>query len=237
MTEMKEKIEITKEGNLNDHRGKRPKIKSSSLTATEAERTEQLPEKSELQQSPKIISTEPNQVVKGDNKQNELAPQKGEQQLLLSKPKPAEKAEEKSVLKCKPITSQNPATEEPLQDVGVEVKICQETVKAEESPTDTSSERGESESASSEGSENDARQCTGMEPEKTKSLETSRELPSPEEMIIGKLLALALRNFATEDFVLLVRYAYSNSWSSALHRPPVSTWWFTNILPWVSLTT
>ncbi|XP_010134736.1 PREDICTED: myosin light chain kinase 3 [Buceros rhinoceros silvestris] len=184
MTEMKEKIEITKEGNLNDHRGKRPKVKSPSLTPTEVERIEQLPEKLELEQSPKIISAEPNQVVKGDNKQNELAPQKGEQQLLLSKPKPGKNAEEKSVLKRKPITSPNPSPEEPTQDVGVEVKICQETVKAEESPTDTNSERGEAEPASSEGSENAARQCTGMEPEKTKSLETSRELPTQDETII-----------------------------------------------------
>ncbi|NXK10516.1 MYLK3 kinase, partial [Herpetotheres cachinnans] len=88
-----------------------PKVKSPSSTPADVEGAEQLPDKLKLQQSPKNISTEPNQEVKGDNKQ-------------------------------KP------------------------------------------ESASSGGSENDARQCTGMAPEKTKSLEASKELPTEDEMII-----------------------------------------------------
>ncbi|NXX20611.1 MYLK3 kinase, partial [Podargus strigoides] len=119
----KEKIEMTKEGNLNDHRGKSPKVKSPSSTPAEVEGVEQLPDKLKLQQSPKKISTEPNQEVKGDNKLNELAPQTGKQQALLSKPKPG-------------------------------------------------------------GSENDAYQCTGMAPEKTNSLEASKEVPTQGEMII-----------------------------------------------------
>ncbi|KAM6250446.1 myosin light chain kinase 3 isoform 1-T1 [Spheniscus humboldti] len=184
MTEMKEKIEMTKEGNLNDHRGKSPKVKSPSSTPADVEGVKQLPDKLKLQQSPKNISTEPNQEVKGNNKQNELAPQAGKQQPLLSKPKPGKKAGEKSELKCKPITSQNTSAKEPTKDLGVEVKIHQETAKAEESPTDTNSERRESESASSGGSENDARQCTGMAPEKTESLKASKELPTQDEMII-----------------------------------------------------
>ncbi|XP_075017357.1 myosin light chain kinase 3 isoform X5 [Calonectris borealis] len=184
MTETKEKIEKTKEGNLNDHRSKSPKVKSPSSTPAEVEGVKQLPEKLKLQQSPKNISSEPKQEVKGDNKRNELAPQTGKQQPLLSKPKAGKKAEEKSELKCKPITSQNTSAKELTKDLGVEVKIHQETAKAEESLTDTSSERRESESASSGGSENDARQCTGMAPEKTKSLKASKELPTEDEMII-----------------------------------------------------
>ncbi|KAM6063532.1 myosin light chain kinase 3 isoform 1-T1 [Theristicus caerulescens] len=183
MTEMKEKIEMTKEGNLNDHRGKSPKVKSLSSTPAEVEGVKQLPDKLKLQQSPKNISTEPNQV-KGDKKQNELAPQTGKQQPSLSKPKPGKKAEEKSELKCKPVTSQNTSAKEPTKDLGVEVKIHQETAKAEESPTDAKSERRESESASLGGSENDAHQCTGMAPEKTESLKASKELPTQDEMIV-----------------------------------------------------
>ncbi|XP_009318612.1 PREDICTED: myosin light chain kinase 3 [Pygoscelis adeliae] len=184
MTEMKEKIDMTKEGNLNDHRGKSPKVKSPSSTPAEVEGVKQLPDKLKLQQSPKNISTEPNQEVKGNNKQNELAPQAGKQQPLLSKPKPGKKAGEKSELKCKLITSQNTSAKEPTKDPGVKVKIHQEMAKAEESSTDTNSERRESESASSGGSENDARQCTGMAPEKTESLKASKELPTQDEMII-----------------------------------------------------
>ncbi|XP_009979007.1 PREDICTED: myosin light chain kinase 3 [Tauraco erythrolophus] len=184
MTEMKEKIEMTKEGNLKDHRGKNPKVKSPSSTPAEVEKVKQLPDKLKLQQSPKNISTEPDQEVKGDNKQNELAPQTGKQQLLLSKPKPGKKSEEKPELKCKPITSQNTSAKEPAKDVEVEVKICQGTAKAEETPTDTNSERREPEPASSGGSENDARPCTGMAPEKTKSWEASKVLPAQDEMVI-----------------------------------------------------
>ncbi|XP_009461780.1 PREDICTED: myosin light chain kinase 3 [Nipponia nippon] len=184
MTERKEKIEMTKEGNLNDHRGKSPKVKSLSSTPAEVEGVKQLPDKLKLQQSPKNISTEPNQEVKGDKKQNELAPQAGKQQPLLSKPKPGKKAEEKSELKCKPVTSQSISAKEPTKDLGVEVKIHQETAKAEESLTDAKSERRESESASLGGSENDAHQCTGMAPEKTKSLKASKELPTQDEMIV-----------------------------------------------------
>ncbi|XP_059680645.1 myosin light chain kinase 3 isoform X2 [Gavia stellata] len=184
MTEMKEKIEITKEGNLNDHRGKSPKVKSASSTPAEVEGVEQLPDKLKLQQNPKNFSTEPNQEVKGDNKQNELAPQTAKQQPLLSKPKTGKKVEEKSELKCKPITSQNTSAKEPTKDVGVEVKIHQETAKAEECPTGSNSERRESESAPSGGSENDAGQCTGMALEKTKSLTASKELPTQDEMIL-----------------------------------------------------
>nr|XP_010296726.1 PREDICTED: myosin light chain kinase 3 [Balearica regulorum gibbericeps] len=184
MTEMKEKIKMTKEGNLNDHRGKSPKVKSPSSTPAEVEGVEQLPDKLKLQQSPKSISTEPNQEVKGNNKQNELAPQTGKKQPLLSKPKPGNKAEEKSELKCKPITSQNTSAKKPTKDLVAEVKLHQETAKAEESPTESNSERRESESASAGGSENDARQGTGMAPEKTKSLDASKELPTQDEMVI-----------------------------------------------------
>ncbi|KAM6325144.1 myosin light chain kinase 3 [Podargus strigoides] len=183
-TGRKEKIEMTKEGNLNDHRGKSPKVKSPSSTPAEVEGVEQLPDKLKLQQSPKKISTEPNQEVKGDNKQNELAPQTGKQQALLSKPKPGKKAGEKSELKCKPVTSQNSSAKEPTKDLGVELKIHQKTAKAEVSPTDANSEGRESQSASSGGSENDAYQCTGMTPEKTNSLEASKEVPTQGEMII-----------------------------------------------------
>ncbi|NWX73952.1 MYLK3 kinase, partial [Alca torda] len=75
-------------GSVCSELGKSSKVKSPSSTAAEAEGVEQLPDKLELQQSPKNISTEPNQEVKRDNKQNELASQTGKQQPLLSKPKP-----------------------------------------------------------------------------------------------------------------------------------------------------
>ncbi|XP_008936550.1 PREDICTED: myosin light chain kinase 3 [Merops nubicus] len=185
MTEVKEKIEMTKEGNLNDHKCKSPKVKSPSSTPADKEGVEQLPPKLKLQQHPKNISPELNQEVKGDNKQNELVPQTGKQQPLLSNSKTGKKAEEKSELKCKPITSQkNISAKEPTKDVEVGVKIHQEMAKSEESLTRTSSERSESESASSGGNGTDAQQCTGVAPEKTKSLEASKELPTWDEMII-----------------------------------------------------
>ncbi|KAM6253014.1 myosin light chain kinase 3 isoform 1-T1 [Porphyrio hochstetteri] len=183
IAEMKEKIEMTKEGTLNDHRGKSHRVKPPSSTPAEAE-VGQLPDKLKLQQSPKNSSTEPNQEVKGDSKKTELAPQTGKKQLLLSKPKPGKKAEEKSELKCKPITSQNTSAKEPMKDLGVEVKIHTETAKAEESPTDTNSERRESESAPSGGSENDVHHCAGVASEKTKSLDASKELPTQDEIVI-----------------------------------------------------
>ncbi|XP_010182598.1 PREDICTED: myosin light chain kinase 3 [Mesitornis unicolor] len=182
MTEMKEKIEMTKEGNLNDHRDKSPKLKPPSSTPAEVEGSEQLPDKSKPKT--KNINAEPNQEVKGDNKQNKLASQTGKQQPLLSKPKPGEKAEAKSELKCKPVTSQNTSAKEPTKDLGVEVKIHRATAKAEEAPADTSAERRASETAASGGSENGACQCTGVTPEKTKALGASKELPTQDEMII-----------------------------------------------------
>ncbi|NXS91450.1 MYLK3 kinase, partial [Jacana jacana] len=103
--------------------GKSPKVESASSTPAEVKGVEQPPDKLKLQQSPKNISTEPNQEVKGDNKPNELAPQTGKQQPSLNKTKPA-------------------------------------------------------------GSESDTPQCTGMAPEKSKSREASKELPSQDEMII-----------------------------------------------------
>ncbi|XP_056356585.1 myosin light chain kinase 3 isoform X2 [Oenanthe melanoleuca] len=177
MTDMKEKIEMAKEGNVSDSRGKSPKVKS---TPADLKGVKQLPDKLKLQQSPKNISSKPNSEVKGDNKQNELAPQTGKQQPFLSKPKPAEKAEEKSELKCEPKTSQNTSAKEPVKDAGVKVKIHQETAKAEKSPADARSERRESESAG--GSRHHA-QCTGKAPEKTKSLEAGRALPTQGEII------------------------------------------------------
>ncbi|NWI23508.1 MYLK3 kinase, partial [Sula dactylatra] len=110
-------------GSVCSELGRSPKVKSPSFTPAEVEGVEQLLDKLNLKQSPRNISTEPNQEVKRDNKQNELAPQTGKQQPLLGKPKP-------------------------------------------------------------EGSENDACQCTGMAPEKTKSLKASEELPTQDEMII-----------------------------------------------------
>ncbi|XP_063266437.1 myosin light chain kinase 3 isoform X3 [Prinia subflava] len=174
MTDMKEKIEMAKEGNLSDSRGKSPKVKS---TPADLKGVKQLPDKLKLQQSPKNISSKPNSEAKGDNKQNELAPQTGKQQLLLSKPKPGEKAEEKSELKCKPITSQKTSAKEPVKDAGVEMKTQQEPAKAEKSPRDTKAERRGSETAG--GSRHDA----GGAPEKTKSLEAGRALPTQGEII------------------------------------------------------
>ncbi|XP_068058726.1 myosin light chain kinase 3 isoform X2 [Anomalospiza imberbis] len=176
MTDMKEKIEMAKEGNVSDSRGKSSKVKS-----TPADLKGVKPDKLKLQQSPKNISSKPNSEVKGDNKQNELAPQTGKQKPFLSKPKPGEKAEEKSEFKCEPIISQNTSAKEPVKDAGVKVKIHQETAKAEKSPTGTKSERRESETAG--GSRHDAQQCTGEAPEKTKSLAAGRALPTQGEII------------------------------------------------------
>lgn len=186
MTDMKEKIEMPKEENVSDSKGKSLKVKS---TPADLKGVKQLPDKLKLQQSPKNISSKPNSEVKGDNKQNELAPQTGKQQLFLSKPKPGEKAEEKSELKCKHITSQNTSAKVPVKDAEVEVKTHQETAKAEKSPTDTKSERRESVTAG--GSRRDAQQCTGGAPGKSKALEAGRALPTQGE-IIGKLLTVTL---------------------------------------------
>ncbi|NWR29417.1 MYLK3 kinase, partial [Tachuris rubrigastra] len=79
--------------------GTSPKVKLPSSTPADLKGVKQLPDKLKLQQSPKNTSTEPNPEVKGDNKQNELAPQTGKQQPVLSKPKPGKKAEEKPELK------------------------------------------------------------------------------------------------------------------------------------------
>ncbi|NXN44209.1 MYLK3 kinase, partial [Rhinoptilus africanus] len=72
-------------GSVCSELGKSSKVKSP---AAEEEGVAQLPDKLKMQQSPKNISTEQNQEVKQDNMQNELAPQTGKQQPLLSKPKP-----------------------------------------------------------------------------------------------------------------------------------------------------
>ncbi|XP_009995763.1 PREDICTED: myosin light chain kinase 3 [Chaetura pelagica] len=184
MTEMKENTEKTKEGSSNDHRGKSPKVKSPASAPAEVEGVSQLPDKLKVQESPKNISPEPNQEVKEDNKQNELAPQAGKQQSLLSKPKAGKKAEEKTELKLKPVTSENSPAKEPTKDLGEEVKIHQETEKAAESLMGTNSERREYESASSGGGENDACQSTGMASEKSKPWEASKELPTQNEMIL-----------------------------------------------------
>ncbi|NWU64029.1 MYLK3 kinase, partial [Pterocles burchelli] len=96
---------------LCDDRGKSCKVKSPSSTPAEMEGVKQLHDKLKLQQSSENVSTEPNQEVKGDDKQNEL-------------------------------------------------------------------------SASSGESENDACQCAGTVPEEAKSLESSKELPMEDEMII-----------------------------------------------------
>ncbi|XP_005024201.4 myosin light chain kinase 3 isoform X1 [Anas platyrhynchos] len=181
VAEMKEKIE-TKEEISNDHRHRCPKVKSPSSTSAEVH--EQLPGKLKLKQSPKNISTEPNQEVKGDSKQNEHASKTGKQQLLLNKSKPGKNTEDKSELKCKPKTSQNTSATELKKDLGVEVKIHQETTKAEDSLTVTASEKRESESASSGGSENDVGQCAGMVLQNTTSLEASKEPSTQDEVVI-----------------------------------------------------
>ncbi|XP_010014639.1 PREDICTED: myosin light chain kinase 3 [Nestor notabilis] len=165
MTEMKEKIEKIKEGNLND-----PQVKSPPSTPAEVEGVKELPDKVKFQQSPKNISADPNQEVAVVNKQNEPAPQNGKQQPLLSKPKSGKKAEEKSELKCKPVTSQNTSAKEPMKDLGIGGKIYQETAKAE-SRTDANVEKRES-------------KCAGMTPEKTEILEAIKELPTQDETII-----------------------------------------------------
>ncbi|NXI19814.1 MYLK3 kinase, partial [Irena cyanogastra] len=85
MTDMKEKTEMAKEGNVSDSRGESPKVKS---TPADSKGVKQMPDKLKLQQSPKNISSKPNSEVKGDNKQNELASQTGKQKPFLSKPKP-----------------------------------------------------------------------------------------------------------------------------------------------------
>ncbi|XP_068006690.1 myosin light chain kinase 3 isoform X1 [Melanerpes formicivorus] len=179
MTEKKGKIGVTREGNLNDIRGKSPKVKSSSSTPAEVE---QLPDKLEVKQSTK--NTEPNQEVEGDSKHDELAPQTGKQQLLLSKLQSAKKDEEQPELKCEPTTSKNTLAKEPMKNVGAKVKIQPEAEKAKESLTDTSSERRESESASPGRRANDVHQCTRVAPEEPKSLGVREELPTQDEMII-----------------------------------------------------
>ncbi|XP_050167304.1 myosin light chain kinase 3 isoform X3 [Myiozetetes cayanensis] len=184
MTGTKEKIDMAKEGNVSDQKGTSPKVKPPFSTPADLKGVKQLPDKLKLQQSPKSISTEPNPEVKGDNKQNELIPQTGKQQPLLSKPKPGKKAEEKSELKCEPQTSQNNSAKEPAKGVGVKVKIHQETAKADKSPKDTDSMRRESESASSGGSANDVGQCPGVAAEKRKALDGDRALPTQGEVII-----------------------------------------------------
>lgn len=214
MTDMKEKIEMAKEGNVSDSKGKSPKVKS---TPTDLKGVKQLPDKLKLQQNPKNIISKPIAEVKGDNKQNELAPQAGKQQPFLSKPKPAEKAEEKSDLKCEPITSQNTSAKEPVKGTGVKVKIHQETAKAEKSPADTRSERRELVSAG--GSRHDAQQCSGKAPEKSKSLEAGRALPTQGE-IIGELLTVTLETCAWR-ILCCSCLLYSES-RTVLSRTPLS---------------
>lgn len=199
MTDMKEKIEMAKEGNVSDSKGKTPKVKS---TPADLKGAKQLPDKLKLQQNSKNISSKPNSEVKGDNNQNELAPQTGKQQLFPSKPKPGEKAEEKPELKCKPKTSQNTSAKEPVKNAGLEVKTHQETAKAEKSPADAKSEKREPETAG--GSRHDAQQGTGEAPGKSKSLEAGRALPTQGE-IIGKLLTVTLETCTLrEDLVLFL---------------------------------
>ncbi|NWU22311.1 MYLK3 kinase, partial [Dyaphorophyia castanea] len=97
MTDMKEKIEMAKVGNVSDNRGESPKVKS---IPADLKGVKQLPDKLKLQQSPKNISSEPNSEVKGHNKQNELVPQTGKQQPFLSKPKPGEAPEKTKALEA-----------------------------------------------------------------------------------------------------------------------------------------
>ncbi|XP_015729449.1 myosin light chain kinase 3 isoform X2 [Coturnix japonica] len=184
VTEVKEKTEMTKEGNSNDLSHKNPKAKSPSSLPSEVEGCKQLPGKSKLEQTPKIISTESNQEAKEKKKQNELAPKTGKQQPLLNKPKPIKKAEDKSELKCKPIVSQSTTAAGPKKDLGIQVKIHQGTIKVKDSVAVTHSDRRESEPHCSVGSENDVGQCAGTEIENTKSLEAGKELSTQDEMII-----------------------------------------------------
>ncbi|NWQ70244.1 MYLK3 kinase, partial [Neopipo cinnamomea] len=85
-----------------DQKGTSSKVKPPSSTPADLKGVKQLPDKLKLQQSPKNISTEPNPEVKGDNKQNELTPQTGKQQPLLSKPKPGGSAND--VHQCPGVT-------------------------------------------------------------------------------------------------------------------------------------
>ncbi|NWR76933.1 MYLK3 kinase, partial [Centropus unirufus] len=115
-TEVKEKIERTKEGDFNDQRGKGPKGKSQSPAPAEVGGATQLPDKLKHKLSPKNISSEAGREVKGDNKQDELAPLTGKQQALLTKAEPGKQAEEQPGLKGKAITSPNTSAKEPLKD-------------------------------------------------------------------------------------------------------------------------
>ncbi|XP_069724866.1 myosin light chain kinase 3 isoform X2 [Phaenicophaeus curvirostris] len=117
-------------------------------------------------------------------KEGNLKDQRWKQQPLLSKPEPGKKAEEKSELKGKAVTSPNTFAKEPTKDVRVEVKVHQETAKAEESQMDNNSQRKECESAPAGQSGSVARPCAGVAPEKTESLGASKELPRQDEAII-----------------------------------------------------
>uniref|UniRef100_A0A669R6J9 Myosin light chain kinase 3 n=1 Tax=Phasianus colchicus TaxID=9054 RepID=A0A669R6J9_PHACC len=184
IAEVKEKNEMSKEGNSNDQRHKNLKAKSPSSLSSEVERYKQLPGKSKLEQTPKNISTESNQEVRENKKQNELAPKTGKQKPLLNKPKPSKKAEDKSELKCKPIVSQSTTATEPKKDLGIHVKIHQGTIKVKDALAVTNSDRRESEPSSSVGRENDVDQCAGTAMENTKSLEASKELSTQDGMIV-----------------------------------------------------
>ncbi|NXA35005.1 MYLK3 kinase, partial [Eudromia elegans] len=74
MTETKEQTEVSKEGSLNDHRGKSLKAKSPSSTPAGTEAVKQLPDKLKLNQSPKSTSTETNpEDVNPERREAELA--------------------------------------------------------------------------------------------------------------------------------------------------------------------
>ncbi|OXB67739.1 hypothetical protein ASZ78_010341 [Callipepla squamata] len=180
VTELKEKSEVTKDGNSNDYRHKNLKAESSSCVSLEVEGCKPLPGKAKFEQAPKNISTESNQEVKGNKKQNELAPKPGKP--LLNKPKLSKKTEVKSELKCKPVVSQSTAAAEPKKDLGIQVKIHQGLVKVEDCLSVTNSERRESEPPCSVGS--DVGQCAGTAAESTKSLEACKELSTQDEMIV-----------------------------------------------------
>ncbi|XP_053934618.1 myosin light chain kinase 3 isoform X2 [Cuculus canorus] len=117
-------------------------------------------------------------------KEGNLKDQRGKQRPLLSKPERGKKADEKSDLKGKAITSPNTFVKEPTKDVKVEVEVHQEIAKAEESQVDTISKRRECESAPAGGSESDAWAFAGVAPEKAESLGDSKELPTQDEAII-----------------------------------------------------
>ncbi|POI34999.1 hypothetical protein CIB84_001249, partial [Bambusicola thoracicus] len=184
VTEVKEKTEMTKEGNSNDHRHKNLKAKSPSSLSSEVEGYKQLAGKSKLEQTLKNTSTESYQEVKENKKQNELAPKTGKPQPLLNKPKPSKKAADKSELKCKPIVSQSTTATEPKKDLGIQIKIRQGTVKVKDSLVASSSNRKESEPPCSVGSGSDVAQRTGTAMENTKSLEASKELSTQDEIIV-----------------------------------------------------